>query len=273
MPKNLKEKIMFQIDELEEVIESILFVAGDGIDFKDIAEKLELKESVVKSAVESLKTRLSNTGVNIITFKNKAQLCSNPKYAEEIANVLNPIKEKQLTKAALETVAVIAYKQPVTRLEIEEIRGVNSCDYAIQLLLDFKMIEVVGRKDAIGKPLLFGTTEEFLKRFEINSIEDLPDYDSLLERIKLIHQDDDKEDDSLYNNFKINPEEPDEEDKTVESDGGDMKTLEEDIDDFDEYEEDIDDEDDDDDDEDEDDDEDDDEEEDEDDEEDIDDFE
>lgn len=217
--KKQKEKTMFQINELESVVESILFVSGEGVDIKDIADKLEVKEGVVKQACEALKRKHEDDGINVVMYKNKVQLCSNPKYAEEIANVLNPIKEKQLTKAALETVAVIAYKQPVTRLEIEEIRGVNSCDYAIQLLLDFKMIEVVGRKDAVGKPLLFGTTEEFLKRFELQDISDLPDYNSLLERIKLIHQDEEKDDDSLYNNFKIPDEESQDEVDATDDEG------------------------------------------------------
>lgn len=199
-----------QKSDLENVIEGILFVAGSGVEIKDIAEKLEMKESVVKEAIESLKRQYADKGINIITFKNKVQMCSNPKFADDIAGVLNPIKEKQLSKATLETIAVVAYKQPVTRLEIEQVRGVN-CDYALQVLMNFHLVEVVGRKDVLGKPLLFGTTDEFLKRFQIEDISQLPDYDSLLERIKLIHSDD-KEDDSLYNNFKL----PDEEDQEFE---------------------------------------------------------
>lgn len=194
--------------ELTEVIEAILFVAGQGIEIKDIAEKLELKEKVVEEAIANLKANKQNTGVNVITYKGKVQLCSNPKYAEDIATVLNPIKEKQLSKATLETMAVIAYKQPVTRLEIEQVRGVN-CDYAVQVLENFKLIEVVGRKDVVGKPLLYATTDEFLKRFELNSIEDLPDYEELLERIKLIHSDTGEEQngDGLYREFEIPEEE------------------------------------------------------------------
>ena len=138
--------------------------------------------------------------------------------------VLNPIKEKQLTKAALETVAVIAYKQPITRLEIEEVRGVN-CDYALQLLSNFKMIEVVGRKDAVGKPLLFGTTDEFLKRFQISDISELPDYNELLDRIKLIHED--NKDDSLYNNFKIPTDE--EEEQSYQQDNGIDDNIQKDV--------------------------------------------
>ena len=130
-------------------------------------------------------------------------------YIEEISNILNPIREKALTKATLETVAIIAYKQPITKLEIEEIRDTKSSDYAISMLLDNKLIEVVGRKDAVGKPFLFGTTEEFLRKFNLKSIEDLPSYDELLERIKLIRDETEvrQSTDSLYRDHEISTEE------------------------------------------------------------------
>ena len=175
------------MDNLDKIIESILFVAGDGVEFFDISDKLGVSVEDVEKAVEKLKTDLekSESGIQVINLNKKAQLCSNSNYADAVAEVLNPIKEKALTKAVLETVAIIAYKQPITRLEIEQVRGVNS-DYAINNLIENRLIEVVGRKDAIGKPLLFGTTDEFLKRFSLNSLEDLPDYNELMERIQVI---------------------------------------------------------------------------------------
>ena len=188
--------------ELQEVIEGLLFVSGQGVEIADIVEKLEVKEKQVKDAIDKLKEKYADRGINVITYKTKVQLCSNPKYADDIASVLNPIKEKQLTKAALETMAIIAYKQPITKPEVEQVRGVDS-GYAIQILLDFKLIEVVGRKDAIGKPLLYGTTEEFLKRFELQSIEELPEYEELLERIQVIHTASD--DTSLFGVVEGNP--------------------------------------------------------------------
>ena len=145
-------------------------------------------------------------GIHLIFFKNKVQLASNPQYADLISGVLNPIREKSLTRAALETLAIIAYKQPITKLEIEDIRQVG-CDYAIQVLSDQNMIEVVGRKDAVGKPLLFGTTETFLKRFNLTDLAQLPDYDGLLERIKVIETGEEEKSDSLYNEFKLPEEE------------------------------------------------------------------
>ena len=175
------------MENLDKIIESILFVAGDGVEYFDISDKLGVSVEEVEAAINKLKEdhEKSNSGIQIITYNKKAQLCSNSDYADQVAEVLNPIKEKALTKAVLETAAIIAYKQPITRLEIEQVRGVNS-DYAINNLLENKLIDVVGRKDAIGKPLLFGTTDEFLKRFSMNSLSDLPDYDELMERIEVI---------------------------------------------------------------------------------------
>ena len=129
------------------------------------------------------------------------QFASNPKNVESVSAVLNPIRQRNLSKATLETASIIAYKQPVTRLEIEEIRGVSS-DYAINVLMDHNLIEIIGRKDTVGKPALFGTTDEFLKRFNISSIDELPDYNELLEKVKVI-----RSDDRLYNHFEVKSEE------------------------------------------------------------------
>lgn len=186
---------------LKEVVYSILFVAGDGVEKSFIAEKLDVDTKSLDKAIGELKAELSgDKGVHLIEYKNKIQLASNPNYAKYIADVLNPIMEKSLTRAALETLAIIAYKQPITKTEIEDIRGVNS-DYAVQILMDQNMIEVVGRKDAVGKPLMFGTTENFLKRFDIKDLTDLPDYEELLERIKTIRAEEDKQE-TLFRNVE-----------------------------------------------------------------------
>lgn len=198
---------------LKDVLFSILFVAGDGIEKSFLAEKLEVSEKEVEKALAELEKDLSgNCGVHLIRFKNKVQLSSNPNYASYISDVLNPIREKSLTRAALETLAIIAYKQPITKLEVEDVRRVNS-DYAVQILLDQDMIEVVGRKDAVGKPLLFGTTENFLKRFNIVSLSDLPDYEELMERIKTLRSEEETEkSDTLFRDVQdveFNEELPD----------------------------------------------------------------
>ncbi len=202
------------MDNLDKIIQSILFVAGDGVEYFDIADKLGVTVEEVESAIEKLKIELedSKSGIQIITFNKKAQLCSNPDYADQVAEVLNPIKEKALTKAVMETAAIIAYKQPITRLEIEQVRGVNS-DYAINNLLENKLIEVVGRKDAIGKPLVFGTTDEFLKRFSLNALADLPDYDELLDRIKVIKG---PQNSALFDYSNINEDEETNKEEMVE---------------------------------------------------------
>ena len=195
------------MENLKEIVLSVLFIAGEGVEKNFIAEKLNVSESEIDKVIEQLKKEYNNEkGIHVITFKNKVQLASNPAYAEYISTVLNPIREKSLTRAALETLAIIAYKQPITKLEIEDIRRVN-CDYAVQVLSDQNMIEVVGRKDAVGKPLLFGTTENFLKRFNLNDLAELPDYDSLLERIRVIEEDEMPKSDSLYNEFSLPEEE------------------------------------------------------------------
>lgn len=192
---------MDTILNLKEVVYSILFVAGDGVEKAFIAEKLDVDMKSLDKAIEELKKELSgDKGIHLIEYKNKIQLSSNPNYAGYIADVLNPIMEKSLTRAALETLAIIAYKQPITKTEIEDIRGVNS-DYAVQILIDQNMIEVVGRKDAVGKPLMFGTTENFLKRFNVKDISDLPDYEELLERIKTIREEENKQE-TLFRNVE-----------------------------------------------------------------------
>ena len=191
---------------LKDIVFSILFVAGEGIEKDFIIQKLGVTEKELDKAIDELKKECDgDCGIHLITYKNKVQLASNPAYADYISEVLNPIREKSLTRAALETLAIIAYKQPITKLEIEDIRRVN-CDYAVQILVDQNMIEVVGRKDAVGKPLLFGTTDNFLKRFNLADLAELPDYEGLLERIKVIENDEEKSD-SLYNEFTLPDEE------------------------------------------------------------------
>ena len=187
------------MENLENVIESVLFVAGEAVLVSDLMFKFDVKQKQIDKAVENLQKKYDEkSGIKLLSFNGKLQFASNPDYVDSVTAILNPIRQRNLTKATLETISIIAYKQPVTRLEIEEIRGVN-CDYAINILLEHKLIEIVGRKDAVGKPALFGTTDEFLKRFNISSISDLPDYDSLLENIQKIRE---NYSDSLFNRFE-----------------------------------------------------------------------
>ncbi len=187
---------MKNLEKLTSIIESILFVSGMQVAISDIAEKLGVSDKEIMSAVKVLKEKYSGeSGIQLLVFNKKLQFCSNPNNAEEVSSVLNPIKERELSKSMLEVAAIIAYKQPVTRIDLEEIRG-NS-EYAIQKLLELGVIEPVGRKDAVGKPVLFGTTDKFLKRFQISSLDELPDYDELINKIQVIRGNQ-QEEDYLY---------------------------------------------------------------------------
>ena len=201
---------MISTEVLDEVLESLLFISGDGLKISDIAEQMNVDKKNIEKSIKKLKEKYSGKcGIHLITYNGKVQFSSNPAYVDLISLVLNPIKEKDLSSAALETIAIIAYRQPVTRLEVEQIRGNNS-EYTIQLLFKHNLIEVVGRKDSVGKPLLFGTTEEFLKRFQIESVDQLPDYNTLLESLRVLETGGVKQEEdagSLYNHFDIPEEE------------------------------------------------------------------
>ena len=201
------------MENLESVIESVVFVAGEAISVSDLCVKFDVKPKEVEKAVNNLKKKYDEkSGIQILFFNKKIQFSSNPKNVDFVTSVLNPIRQRNLTKATLETIAIVAYKQPVTRLEIEEIRGVNS-DYAINVLLEHKLIEIVGRKDTVGKPSLFGTTDEFLKRFDISSVSDLPKYEDLMAQIEKIRE---TYSDSLFNRFEPTTPPEEEIDKKLE---------------------------------------------------------
>ena len=171
------------MNNLTNIIEGITFASGEAVQVKYIVEKLGCSLKEVNTAIDELKAKYSSdSGIQLLTFNGKIQFATNPAYKQQISDVLQPIKEKEFTKTILECAALIAYKQPVTKGELEEIRQV-SCDYAIHTLLELEMIVPCGRKDAVGKPILYATTDNFLKRFKLNSIDDLPDYDELMAQI------------------------------------------------------------------------------------------
>ena len=201
-----------KIADIARIIEAVVFVSGDGVDRDEFKRLYDLSDKELNKCLDILKAKYNEeSGINIITYKNKIQFCSNPTLVDKVAEILNPIRERSLTKSALETIAIIAYKQPITRSEIEQIRGTSS-DYAMQLLQSNNLIEVVGRKDTVGKPLLFGTTETFLKRFELESLDNLPNHKELLDRIRVIHSDGE----SLYREFTIPDEDKDDTSKDLD---------------------------------------------------------
>ena len=193
------------MEKLMNIIEAVLFASGKAVALHDIAEKLEVTTREVKAALEELKEKHGeDSGIQLLQFNGKAQLASNPVYKANVEAVLNPIREKELTRTILECAAIVAYKQPITKTEIELLRGTNS-DYAVRALLELNLIYPCGRKDAIGRPILYATTDEFLKRFKLNSLEDLPDYDTLMAAIS--HNDTDN---YLYARDEYHEDEEDE---------------------------------------------------------------
>lgn len=171
------------MDNLTNIIEAIVFASGEAVPVKYIIEKLGCTLKEVNRSIDELKVKYTGvSGIYLLTFNGKLQFATNPEYKKPVSDVLTPIKEKEFTKTILECAAIIAYKQPITKPELEDIRQV-SCDYAIHTLLELEMIVPCGRKDAVGKPILYATTDNFLKRFKLNSIDELPDYDELMAQI------------------------------------------------------------------------------------------
>ena len=158
-------------------IECMLFVAGDPVPISEIARVLDCSLAVAKGALGEMEQLYSSEGrgIQLLVTADTVQLVSNRDYLDEIKELLNPDETKSVSQSLLETLAVIAYRQPVTRSDVEKVRGVR-CDYAVTQLVKLGLIVEVGRKDAIGHPTLFGTTDKFLRQFGIHSVDEMPDY-------------------------------------------------------------------------------------------------
>ena len=159
----------------EAVIESILFTMGDSVELSKLAEVLELDKKEVKDIIEQMQKNYEaeDRGITITELDGAYQMCTKPQMYDYLIKVVKQPKHYALTDVLLETLSIIAYKQPITRAEIEKIRGV-SCSHAVSRLVDYNLVCELGRLDAPGRPLLFGTTEEFLRTFGVSSIEELP---------------------------------------------------------------------------------------------------
>ena len=164
-----------EIKKLEGAIEAILFTMGDSVELGKIAAAVEHDEDTVRKIIHQMmdKYEEEDRGVRIVELENSFQMCTKPEMYEYLIRVARQPRKYVLTDVLLETLSIIAYKQPVTKLEIEKIRGVKS-DHAVNKLVEYNLVCEAGRLDAPGRPLLFGTTEEVLRRFSIHSIEDLP---------------------------------------------------------------------------------------------------
>lgn len=167
--------IIVYLDEKESIIEAMLFASGNVVRSRDIADVLNIDEIDVMEFVEGINKRFDeeNRPLTIRAIEDGFQMCTKPKYHEYIRKIQEKKPKKTLSQSAMETLAIVAYKQPVTRVEVEKIRGVNS-DYAINTLTEFGLIEDIGRADLPGRPLLYSTTQEFLRSFGYSSLKDLP---------------------------------------------------------------------------------------------------
>ena len=159
-------------------IEAILFAMGDSVEVSRLAQALELSAEEVRERIEEMADsyEAEDRGIRILRLEDSYQLCTKKEYYETLIRIARIPRKLQLTDVLMETLAIIAYKQPVTKLEIEKIRGVK-CDHAVNRLVEYELVTELGRLDAPGRPILFGTSENFLRHFGIDSIEDLPGID------------------------------------------------------------------------------------------------
>ena len=161
--------------ELEAAAEAILFTMGNAVEVERIAKAIGMSTEATRKMLRAMKEKYETEGrgIRLIELEDSFQMCTNPELYEYLIKIAKQPKKIVLTDVVLETLSIIAYKQPITRIELEKIRGVK-CDHAVNKLIEYELAEEVGRLDAPGRPVLFGTTEEFLRRFGVKSLEELP---------------------------------------------------------------------------------------------------
>ncbi|MBQ8923695.1 MAG: SMC-Scp complex subunit ScpB [Lachnospiraceae bacterium] len=159
----------------EAAIEAILFSMGEAVSLKELSNTLELDDKTLEKILNDMMDRYEagDRGIKLVKLEDSYQLCTKNEYYDVLTKLVNIPKKHILTDTLMETLSIVAYKQPITRQEIEAIRGV-SCVHAINKLVEYNLIAEVGRLDAVGKPILFGTTEDFLRSFGVQSMDDLP---------------------------------------------------------------------------------------------------
>lgn len=164
-----------QSNELSHIIEAILFVAGEPVGVEELAKALEVSQLELAAALDALESEYdyNRRGIRLNRFGSHVQLATRGEYAPYVERLLQPVQKQSLSQKAMETLAVIAYRQPVTKGEVEAVRGMK-CDYSVQSLVNKGLIAEVGRKEALGRPILYGTTDKFLEHFGISSLEELP---------------------------------------------------------------------------------------------------
>lgn len=163
------------MDRIEAAIEAILFSAGDSVELSRIAKAIGHDERTTENIIRNMmiKYQAADRGIKIIELDGAFQMCTKQEYYEVLVQIALQPQKAVLTDVMLETLSIIAYKQPVTKQEIEKIRGVK-CDHAVNKLVEYGLVQEVGRLDAPGRPILFGTTEDFLRNFGVESTDELP---------------------------------------------------------------------------------------------------
>lgn len=169
-------------NEIPQILEAILFVAGEPVAVADLASALEVGEMEIMHAVEALERECERRGVTVRRYGDHLRMETRPEYAPYVERLLQPVQRQTLSQTAMETLAVIAYRQPVTKGEVEQVRGVK-CDYSVQSLLHKGLIKEAGRKEALGRPILYATTDRFLEHFGISDIRELPPLPDVQEKV------------------------------------------------------------------------------------------
>ena len=169
-------------NEIPQILEAILFVAGEPVAVSDLAQALEVSEMEIMHAVEALERECERRGVTVRRYGDHLRMETRPEYAHYVERLLQPVQRQTLSQTAMETLAVIAYRQPVTKGEVEQVRGVK-CDYSVQSLLHKGLIKEAGRKEALGRPILYATTDRFLEHFGISDIRELPPLPDVQEKV------------------------------------------------------------------------------------------
>lgn len=168
-----------EIATIEAKIEAILFAMGDAVEVSEIANTIGHNKDVTRKIIVNMMDKYNEAtrGIQIVELNDSFQLSSKPEYYDDITKIVHMPKETILTDVLLETLSIIAYKQPITKVQIENIRGVKS-DHGVNKLIEYNLVNEVGRMDAPGKPILFGTSKEFLRHFGLTSVDELPAIDS-----------------------------------------------------------------------------------------------
>ena len=169
-------------NEIPQILEAILFVAGEPVAVSDLAQALEVSEMEIMHAVEALERECERRGVTVRRYGDHLRMETRAEYAPYVERLLQPVQRQTLSQTAMETLAVIAYRQPVTKGEVEQVRGVK-CDYSVQSLLHKGLIREAGRKEALGRPILYATTDRFLEHFGITDIRELPPLPDAQEKV------------------------------------------------------------------------------------------